>query len=318
MYQYSRERIEEKPRSSLPDEAAPGPFCTFEALLLDVHVVVDVLLAIAVIAVALGAVAEDHVGVVGVGLAADGALVDIALLGVGVLGSSLEVDGLLGMLVLEAALAVADGLSKIAPEEDEEVEDGHDREEGADDIPAQQSGNDLPGEESSVDPGQPLDLDGEDEEQKDLHVRVEGGKGEEEGHVDVVHGGIAGDEAKDDVEHYADQVKHIEPGRSPFPLQKRADPVVEIGRDEGGEETGGLGEEDEGKDPPDLSPKNGPTAEVEDGGKGDPVEGKGVNEGNGHIGNGDIKHEIGDPKPGMLPAELIDPLVDGAQGESLL
>lgn len=44
------------------------------------HVVVDVLGAVAVVAVALGAVAGFFVGVVGIGLAADGALVDIPLL----------------------------------------------------------------------------------------------------------------------------------------------------------------------------------------------------------------------------------------------
>src|SRR5699024_7668728 len=83
--------------------------------LLDVHVVVDVLGAVAVVAVALGAVAELLVGVVGVGLAADGALVDVALLLLGFLGCLLEVDRLAGGAVLHPA----EELEEVVPEEDE-------------------------------------------------------------------------------------------------------------------------------------------------------------------------------------------------------
>ena len=79
---------------ALAQKGAPGPSVRGRPPSLDVHMVVDMLHAVAVVAVAFGAVAELHVGVVRVGDAAHGALVEIALPVLDFLLSLFEVDGL--------------------------------------------------------------------------------------------------------------------------------------------------------------------------------------------------------------------------------
>ena len=64
---------------ALAQKGAPGPSVRGRPPSLDVHMVVDMLHAVAVVAVAFGTVAELHVGVVRVGDAAHGAFVEIAL-----------------------------------------------------------------------------------------------------------------------------------------------------------------------------------------------------------------------------------------------
>ena len=201
------------------------------------NVVVDVLRTVAVIAVALGAVTKFLVGVVGVGLAADGALVDIALLLLGLLGGLLEVDGLAGGLVFDPA----EELEEIVPEEDKVVQNGN---QGDDDAgeggqaggkDAKEAAEDAPAEQGGVDPRQPLDLDGDDEEKKHLHVWIQGGEGKEQGEVHVGHagggekreqmGGIerGGDRIEQETDHHVEQdtqaIEHIELSGTPLPLQ---------------------------------------------------------------------------------------------------
>ena len=191
-------------------EAASGasaPEAASETPSLDVYVVVDMILAIAVVAIAFGAVAKFHVGKVGIGLAAYGAFVDITLLLLSLPGGLLEVHRLLGVLVLIAPLLPPHGVRQVRPEEEQEVEDGHQREEGADKLQADQAGDHLEPKNNHVGPGQPLDLDGDDEEQQDLHVRIENSKGEEQGKIKKVDAGVTGDEPVEDVEPDAQQVK---------------------------------------------------------------------------------------------------------------
>ncbi len=38
----------------------------------------------------------------------------------------------------------------------------------------------------------------------------------------------------------------------------------------------------------------------------------------GYVGQGDIEHQVGDAKPGVVPAEPIDPVIKGVQGQDLL
>ena len=182
-------------------------------LLLDVDVVVDVIGTVAVVAVALGAVAELHLRVGQVRLAADGALVQgrfglrLGVVEVHDLGAASSVGtaeirvfmpGLVGG-VLGAALPVGHLPANVRGEEEQIVQDGHDGDEGIEEMPSQEQAEDLIGEERRVEPGQPLDLHGNDEEEQDLQVREEGGKGEEHGHIHIEHGRRAHQEAHGDI-----------------------------------------------------------------------------------------------------------------------
>ena len=224
--------------------------------------VVDVVHAVAVVAVALGAVAELHVGVVGVGDAADGALVEVALLLLHVPGGLFEVDGLPGGLMLHPE----DQGGEVGPEEEDIVHQGgqdggqaHRENQGQ-----HRSGgaDDLPGHEEDVQQGQPLGLDGDDEVKPHGDVRVEGGEGQEEGEVHIVHGGHGepsqaaeevGHEAEHNIQQDAAEVKEGKFGRSPFPLHEGPQKGVEKhGEDEPDELVGG-GHKDKGHQPPDFS-----------------------------------------------------------------
>lgn len=175
--------------------------------------VVDVVNAVAVIAVALGAVAELHLRVGEVRLAAHGAFVERGLglcpgvvevhdLGSAVAGGTAEIrvfmPGLVGG-VLGAALPVGHLPADIRGEEEQVVQDGHDGDEGVEEMPGQHQAENLIGEERRVEPGQPLDLHGDDEEEQHLQVREERGEGEEHGHIHIEHGRRAHQEAHGDV-----------------------------------------------------------------------------------------------------------------------
>lgn len=172
----------------------------FAFISLNVHVIINMLLAVAVGAVALGAVTELRAGIIGVGLAADGAFVEIALFLIDRFGGFFEIDGLGGMLVLVALFSVVDPFGDISPEEDEEVKNSYDGEKGPKEITYKEGGDHVPCEKGSVNPGQPLHLDREKEHYQHLHIREEEGKGEKHGEVDIVHTGIAKDKTENDVE----------------------------------------------------------------------------------------------------------------------
>ena len=65
----------------------------------------------------------------------------------------------------------------------------------------------VKGKQRRVDPGQPLHLQGQDTVQQHLQVGVQGGEGKEHGHVDVVHGGAAHQEAHQNIQHHAQTVE---------------------------------------------------------------------------------------------------------------
>ena len=100
---------------------------------------------------------------------------------------------------------------------------------------AEEAAEDAPAEQGGVDPRQPLDLDGDDEEKKHLHVWIQGGEGKEQGEVHVGHagggekreqmGGIerGGDRVEQETDHHVEQdtqaIEHIELSGTPLPLQ---------------------------------------------------------------------------------------------------
>ena len=288
-------------------------------------VVVDVIHTVAVIAVTLGAIAELHIRVLRICFAADGALMNISFFFVSCFGGLLKIHRLLGMLVLKPALPIAKGLHKIRPEEDEEIENGHKRQEGADPIPGQQTGDNVQSKEGGVDPGQPLDLYRKNIKQQYLHIWVKNGEGKEQGEVDIVHGGVSRNQAVDDIKHYAAQVEHVEAGCTPFPLQEAADPVIEVGGEDYKENAGtlkkekiaALGKKYKGDEPPDLPMKNIVPGKIQK--SRDPrSQAEGVQKIDHHISNGNIQHQVRYAKTGMIPAKLIDPLFNRSHNKNLL
>ena len=149
---------------------------------------------------------------------------------------------------------------KLGPEEDDEVQKRHDGHNG---IVPSAGGNiagDVEEEVEHVDIREPLHADGEDEKQQHLRIGVEKRERHEHGEVDIictVNGDVvARDEADDaraeDGEQHAAQVIRRKLGRTPLPLERRADPVVEVAGDEKVKRACALRDEDKGDEPPHL------------------------------------------------------------------
>ena len=120
-------------------------------------------------------------------------------------------------------------------------------------MPRQQILEDRQGKVGRVNPGQPLGLDRDDEEEQELQVGIEGGKGEEHGHIDIVHGRGAHQKAHQNVQQNAEEIENGELVGTPLPLQGVADEVVEVEGDGKQENvSAGGGDKDKGNDPPDL------------------------------------------------------------------
>lgn len=91
---------------------------------------------------------------------------------------------------------------------------------------------------SRVDPGQPFGLHRDDEEEQKLEVGVQGGKGKEEGHIEVVHTdhgpGVVGaiqhreHQPHNDIGQHADAVVHSELDRTPLTLKHVADEIIHV------------------------------------------------------------------------------------------
>ena len=170
-------------------------------------VVANVFLTKAVVARAAGTVAELQVGPLCVGPAADVALVAVApllLLLFLLPHGGFKLDGLVGGLVPGPPPAVGDLIGDPGPEEYNEVENGDDGQQRQQKAAGEKIAEKRQGKIGGVQPGQPLHLDREEEENQKLGVRIEHGKGEEHGEVDVVRAGNAGG-AKDQTDHNTSQ-----------------------------------------------------------------------------------------------------------------
>lgn len=290
--------------------------------------VIDVLLAVAIRAVALGAVTELHVGVIGVGLAADGAFVEIALLLIDRFGSLFEVDGLGGMPVLVALLAVIEGICKLDPEEDEKVKDGHQREKSPQPEACPETLDDVPDKESGIDPGQPLYLHRQDHHEQDLHIGEKNSKREQHGQIHIMDRGDAENQPVDDIQKHTKKIEAVEPGGSPLPFQCAADPIIEISgysdheqRCAGDSEIkeskiSGDRDKNKGNEPPYLSSENRGLEKEQQ--SRERIGAEVINEADSRLTNGDIEHQVGDPKVGMLNAELVNFILDPTQDKNLL
>ena len=198
---------------------------------------VDMFLAEAVVPRAAGAVPELQLRVIHVRPPAHGALVAVALAGLLLLlllGGGAEVDGL--RLAFGPHPLAGEPLGDLGPEEHEEVQKGNDGEQGPQKVQPQQAQQDRQGEEGRVEPRKPLHLHRDDEEDEELGLREQGGKGEKHGEVDVPRAGDphvlprdeGGEDAGEQGQKNAGEVVEIELGGAPLPLQRGADHVVEI------------------------------------------------------------------------------------------
>lgn len=285
----------------------PGAFFA----LFDVDMAVDVVHAVAVIAVALGAVAEFHVGVVGVGNAAHGTFVQVALCFLGLLLGLFEVDGLRRGFVSDPA----EQGGKVPREEQEIVQDGNDGDQSYQELTADQIKEDGTGEKRRVDPGQPLDLDRDNEENQEPGLGVEGGEGEEHRQIDIIHGGKARHETQQGVEENAHKVEQGELDAAPLPFQGGADHPVEVQRNRQEKQIAVQGDKDEGDQPPDLT--------VQD--LGDAEEQKlrtvtlaeHVQQIDNHGADDNVVHQMGDAQFRVLITKTVQPRINRTQWQDL-
>lgn len=88
--------------------------------------------------------------------------------------------------------------------------------------------DDVPQHKEDVEEGQPLGPDGDDKIKAHFGVGVEGGEGQEEGEVHVVHGGGGqhgageqiGEQAEQNAEHDTAGIEEGELGGAPLPLHE--------------------------------------------------------------------------------------------------
>ena len=285
-------------------------------LFFKMHVAENMVGAIAPIACAAAAIAEVQIGILGIRLAADAALVIVPLGGLAGLGGGLTVLHRLRTMACGGAVyAVAHlGIDKHG-----EVKKRHHRQHHAAPVTGDKCRDDLKDEQRSVQPRQPLHLHGNDEEQQHLRVREEAGEGEEQGEVHV--GGACngvrntrnegGHHDADGGQENTRDIVEGKLGSAPLALEGRADPVVEIQRNQHEEEAAAGGDEHIGEDAPNFPLQHHACVHVEEG------QGKGVIGGGEHlqdidedVADGDIEHQVGDAKTGMAGAETLHPIVE--------
>mgnify|MGYP000400122277 CR=1 FL=1 len=297
-----------------------GMLCS-TSFLGEVDVVEDVILTEAVVARALAAIAELEIGVVRVGAAADGALVVVALFLLLLLYRLLVLHGLGVVLRLGAGGQIV----YLRPDEHGEVQQRHHRQHHARPVVLADGADDVKGEQCAVQIGQPLHFHRQEEHEKHRGVREQHGEGEEHGQVhiggarhgdEIVAGDDAGQHRTQHRQQHAAEVVEIELGGAPLPLQRGADPVVEVQADEQPEGGAGAGVENERHDAPDLAVEQAVQVKrqkVQRGGVGGCRQhGQDVHR---HVADDDDAHQIGDTEAGVGGAETLHPVIELFQGE---
>jgi len=222
-----------------------------------------------------------------------------------------EVRGLLALVALKLEKA-----RKLRPEEDDEVEKRHDRQNG---IIADTCGNvaeNVEEEVEYIEIGEPLHANRNDEHEKHLRIGIEQGEGHEHGKVDIIctvdRNAVPCDEADDacadDGEQHAAEVIGGELGRTPLPLKRRADPVVEVAGDEKIEGTCALGDQNEGDKTPDLPMEESIKRKGEETQK--IAGGKTGQQSEHHVADDHIKHQVRNAEIRVQDTEAVDRLVE--------
>ena len=270
------------------------------------------------VACALAAIAELKLGIRHIGAAAYGTfmtkalrLLLILLLTLLIAHGVVEVRGLLALVALKLEKA-----RKLRPEEDDEVEKRHDRQNG---IIADTCGNvaeNVEEEVEYIEIGEPLHANRNDEHEEYLCIGIEQGKGHEHGKVDIIctvdRNAVPCDEADDacadDGKQHAAEVIGGELGRTPLPLKRRADPVVEVAGDEKIEGTCALGDQNEGDKTPDLPMEEPIKCKGEETQK--IAGGKTGQQSEHHVADDHIKHQIRNAEIRVQDTEAVDRLVE--------
>ena len=152
-------------------------------------VVEDVVGAVAVIARTAGTVPEFQVRIIRVRPAAHLAAVTVAPLFLPALllaHGGAELDGLMGALVSGPPPGEAQEIHQVRPEENDKVENSNQWHQRTDEIAQVEGLEKFPGKQRHIRPGQPLGLEGNNEVEEDLRVRVKHRKGQEYGEIDII------------------------------------------------------------------------------------------------------------------------------------
>ena len=196
--------------------------------LLYVTVIVDMVHAVAVVAIAFGAVTKFHVWMICIGHAAYGAFVEITLSGLNILLCLFEVDGLGAVPMGEALLLALYTAEQFLAKEQEVVQNSKNGQQGKLPVAGAHVIADVIGEESGIQPGQPLDFERNQTVKKNAGIRIKGGEGEEHGHIDIVHTyGSVGNQSVKNVKYHTQYIEQGKSGGTHVMLQRTADPVVE-------------------------------------------------------------------------------------------
>ena len=231
------------------------------------NVVVDVLLAEAVVARAAGAVAELQLRIAGVRPPADRALVVvelILLLPAGALLLPPDAGGLPAEVYHGVAGLAGPPVPKLHAKKDQVVQHGYQREQVQREL--RDVLHDHVGKQPQIHQRQPLHLHRQDHEQQHLHVREQGGHREEHGHEQEIPGHadhlIPGDEvhqkAEENCEKPAQENVKIELNSAPILLQQCAHPIVKIKGQQSQKRVVIKADEQEGHQPPELAVEDGP------------------------------------------------------------
>ena len=281
----------------------------------------DMVLAEAMVTGAFAAVTEIQIRVIRIGFAADGALVDIALFLLCLVHRLFEVDGLAAVLIAASLRQMV----HLRIDEHGEIQKGYDGLYHAVPAAAHSIGDHVVANQNSVRDSQPFHLDGNDEEQQYLCIGEQAGKGKEHGEVDIVRtaddqvdaADQAGHGHGDDRQQYAAEIVEVEFGSTPLPLQRAANPIVEVQLDEKHERPGGVGNENKADDTPHFSAEQSVQVKVQKVQGGD-IGQKHSKKIDGGSTDDDVAHQVGDTETGVPGAEAIHGVIEFFQGKILL
>ncbi len=295
--------------------------------LLNMAVVVDMILAIAVIAITPGTVSEFQIRVGDVRAAADGAAVGIGSLGLGsgcLIGSGIKGNGLatgMGGCIFGPAGGPAGidppGLGQhiqyIAAKKQEIVGQGDDAEE----IIGEGGGDKAECDHDQIDQGKDPCLHGNDKKQQEMGIGVHGCIAQEETQVQICHICLSAKNQTPDIHQYhTGQIEQIElkgaPGVFHGPAQR---PVAEQGN--GNQKQIGISgavDQGEGNEPPDLTMQDGFLVEAQQRIQGI-ISGHLANEVYHSSTGGNIEHQVGDALVTVDVAEALKAAAQVFQGK---
>ena len=216
--------------------------------------------------------------------------------------------------------------AQILVEEQEEVDQRHHRQQDTDKVQPHQGTDNVQSEQCAGDPGQILDLDRNKPEQ-DCGFGVQHGEGEEHGHIDIIGacqrkaetGNQRNQNHGNQGKECARKIKDVELGCAPFPLQRAAEEIIEEkgnNQPEGAAHIAvqsGVGDEQEGDQPPDLAVEQAAEIECEEADGAGIVAGEHVkNVNNGRADHDDL-HQVRNAEIGMLITKFVNFAVDALQ-----